>query len=136
MPRTWLEALRFGGGISLLLVAAFFAAANPSARAFPPSFFIDPDPLPVIAGWDVETAVAQPTPNLTRRHPAQRANVDFAGWQLYLHSVTPEVSSFALSPTVEPVPGTARSTPKTWPVVPSAVILPTLTAYRPHAPPA
>ena len=70
------------------------------------------------------------------RRPAQRASVDLAGWRLYLHSATPAVSAYGLSPAFEQRPDAGRGTPALWHVLPVTDALPRLVSYRTHAPPA
>jgi hypothetical protein len=128
-PRTWVEAIGLAIGFPLLVASALLAAVNPASRAFPTPFF---------DGLELSRAASDHFAEAAPYHPAQRATVDLAGWQLYLRSATPEPESsgFAL-PTVSGAQSVApRGARKSWPVLPSTAILPSLIAYRPHAPPA
>lgn len=128
-PRTWVEAIGLGIGFPLLVASALLAAVNPATRTFPTPYF---DGLELSRGASERSAEAIPY------HPAQRATVDLAGWQLYLRSATPEpeASGFALPAVADAQSVVPRGARKPWPVLPSTAILPSLIAYRPHAPPA
>lgn len=128
-PRTWVEAIGLAIGFPLLVASALLAAANPASRIFPTSYF---DGLELSRGAFERSAEAAPY------HPAQRATVDLAGWQLYLRSAAPEPAApgFALPEASGPRSVAPRGARRPWPVLPSAAILPSLIAYRPHAPPA
>jgi len=128
-PRTWVEAIGLGIGFPLLVVSALLAAANPASRAFP---------TPSFDGPELSRGASDPAAEPAPYHPAQRATVDFAGWQLYLRSATPETESsgFALPAVSDPRSVAPRGVRQLWTVLPSTAILPNLIAYRPHAPPA
>lgn len=122
--RNCFETMLKGVGFPLLLVALVLAAGMPSARSFPsavPGKMVQS----FIAGEGAHAAAMRASPVL----------VDLSGWELYLHSATKGLSSFALSPSAGTlsVAGNAAAAHgmASQPPPPLRLRVP----YRPQAPP-
>lgn len=121
--KNWFETALVGAGFPLLLVALILAAA-PSAYRYPPAL-VDTHAQTLDAGGGVSEATAIQSPTET---------VDFAGWELYLHSITDEISSFGLSPASSRLPAIMRGAAGSR-LASAAVALPIRASYQPQAPP-
>ena len=122
--RNCLATMLKGVGFPLLLVALGLAVAMPSAGSGP-SAFSGKTERSFIAGEGAHAAAMRASPVL----------VDLSGWELYLHSATEGLSSFALNPSVGTlsVAGDVAAARGMAPQPPPALRL--RVPYRPQAPP-
>lgn len=123
-PRNWFETALVGAGFPLLLVALVLAAATPSAYQYPPAL-VDTHAQTLDAGGGESEATAI---------QSSTEMVDFAGWELYLHSTTDGISSFGLNPANGQSPAIVRGAAGSR-LASVAVALPIRASYQPQAPP-
>lgn len=123
-PRNWFEAALVGAGFPLLLAALILASATPSAYPYPPALVdTHAQTLDVGGGASEATAIRWST-----------ETVDFAGWELYIHSATDGISSFGLSAAGGRLPTAVRGVAGSRLAV-AAAALPVRMSYQPQAPP-
>lgn len=123
-PRNWFEAALVGAGFPLLLAALILASATPSAYPYPPALVdTHAQTLDVGGGASEATAIRWST-----------ETVDFAGWELYIHSATDGISSFGLSASGGRLPAAVRGVAGSRLAV-AASALPVRMSYQPQAPP-